>query len=194
MAFDNVKVRADSQDEVYATLHIKLKDQPEVPATLKVKVDTGAQGNILPLRTYKRMYPADIGTDGLPMRGSLERTDTVLTSYNGQPIPQDGTMRLRCSHDANRCEAMFFVADTPGPAILGLPSCHELNLVVLNCEISETTKKVNTKEDLQHQYQDGFEGTEPPQPDASGTNARLSIQHREVRDKANKHEVFWDGV
>ena len=87
MAFDNVKVRADSRDEVYTTLHIKLKDRPEVPATLKVKVDTDSQGNVLPLRT-----------------------------------------------------------------------CHELNLVVLNCEISETTKKVNTKEDLQRQYPDRFEG------------------------------------
>ena len=91
------------------------------------------------------------------MRGSMDRTDTVLTAYNGKPIPQYGTMRLRCSHDANRCEAMFFVADIPRPAIRGLPSCHELNLVVLNCEISETTRKVNTKEYLQRQYPHRFE-------------------------------------
>ena len=91
------------------------------------------------------------------MRGSMDRTDTVLTTYNGKPIPQYGTMRLRCSHDANRCEAMFFVADIPRPAIRGLPSCHELNLVVLNCEISETTRKVNTKEYLQRQYPHRFE-------------------------------------
>ena len=42
MTFDNVKVRADSRDEVYPTLNIKMKDQPEVLATLKVKFDTGA--------------------------------------------------------------------------------------------------------------------------------------------------------
>ena len=54
MAFDNVKVGADSRDEVYATL-VELKHRPDIPATLKANVDTGAQGNVLPLRTYKRM-------------------------------------------------------------------------------------------------------------------------------------------
>ena len=66
MAFDNVKVGADNRDEVYATLNIELKNRPDIPATLKAKVDTGAQGNVLPLRTYKRMYPSDIAADGLP--------------------------------------------------------------------------------------------------------------------------------
>ena len=135
MAFDNVKVGADNRDEVYATLNIELKNRPDIPATLKAKVDTGAQGNVLPLRPYKRMYPSNIAADGLPKRGRLENNDTVLTAYNGQPIPQYGTLRLRCSHAANKCEAMFFVADTPGPAIIGLPSCRDLSLVVLNCEI-----------------------------------------------------------
>ena len=157
MAFDTVKVGADNRDEVYATLNIELKNRPDIPATLKAKVDTGAQGNVLPLRTYKRMYPSDIAADGLPKRGRLENNDTVLTAYNGQPIPQYGTLRLRCSHAANKCEAMFFVADTPGPAIIGLPSCRELSLVVLNCEITKTAQ-INTKDDLQRQYPDRFEG------------------------------------
>ena len=157
MAFDNVKVGADTRDEVYATLNIELKDRPNIPATLKAKVDTGAQGNVLPLRTYKRMYPSDIAVDGLPKRGKLENTDTVLTAYNGQPIPQYGTLRLRCSHAANKCDAIFFVADTPDPAIIGLPSCRDLNLVVLNCEITQAAN-INTKDDLQRQYPDRFEG------------------------------------
>ena len=157
MAFDNVKVGADTRDEVYATLNIELKDRPNIPATLKAKVDTGAQGNVLPLRTYNRMYPSYIAADGLPKRGTLENTDTVLTAYNGQPIPQYSTLRLRCSHAANKCDAIFFVADTPGPAIIGLPSCRDLNLVVLNCEITQAAK-INTKDDLQRQYPDRFEG------------------------------------
>ena len=157
MTFDSVKVGADNRDELYTTLNIELKNRPDIPATLKANVDTGAQGNVLPLRTYKRMYPSDIAADGLPKRGTLENNDTVLTAYNGQTIPQYGTLRLRCSHAANNCEAMFFVADTPGPAIIGLPSCRELSLVVLNCEITQTAQ-INTKDDLQRQYPDRFEG------------------------------------
>ncbi len=139
IAFDNVKVGAENQDEVYATLNIELKNRPDIHATLKAKVDTGAQGNALPLRTYKRMYHSDIAADGLPKRGRSENNDTVLTAYNGQPIPQYGTLCQRCSHAANKCEAMYFVADTPGPTII-------------------ETAQINTKDDLQRQYPDRFEG------------------------------------
>ena len=38
-----------------------------------------------------------------------------------------------------------------------LPSCRELSLVVLNCEITQTAQ-INTKDDLQRQYPDRFEG------------------------------------
>ena len=94
MVFYNVKVGADKRDEVYATLNIELKHRPDTPATLKVKVDTSAQANVLPPRTYKRMYPSDIAADGLPKRGRLDYTATVLIAYNGLPIRQYGTLRL----------------------------------------------------------------------------------------------------
>ena len=93
----------------------------------------------------------------MPKRGRLENNDTVLTAYNGQPIHQYGTLRLRCSHAANKCEAMFFVADMPGPATIGLPSRRGVSLEVLNSEITQTAQ-INTKDDLQRQYPDRSEG------------------------------------
>ena len=72
LTFDDVVVSADTRNEVYATLKIKLMDKPEVPSTIKVKVNTGAQGNVLPLRTYRRMYPTDLDADGYPMPSRLE--------------------------------------------------------------------------------------------------------------------------
>ena len=81
-------INAVERDEVYATLRITLKDRPDTPATLRIKVDTGAQGNVMPLRTFQRMYPSNIDTEGIPVRGSLEHRDTILTAYNGQLIRQ----------------------------------------------------------------------------------------------------------
>ena len=61
LTFDIVNVAdADTRDEVFSSLNITLADKPNVPATLKVKVDTGAQGNILPLRIFRRMFPAKL--------------------------------------------------------------------------------------------------------------------------------------
>ena len=76
LAFDNIAIKAVERDEAYATLRITLKDKPNTPATLRVKVDTGSQGNVMPLRTFQRMYPSDVDIEGLPMRGCLDQRDT----------------------------------------------------------------------------------------------------------------------
>ena len=110
----------------------------------------------MPLRTFQRMYPSNIDTEGIPVRGSLEHRDTILTTYNGQLIRQYGTTRLKCVHETTTHEAEFFVADTP--VILGLPSCRKLNLVTLNCAVSEHPPPLNSKEDLQRLYPDCFKG------------------------------------
>ena len=152
LAFNTVIINPVESDEVYATLGITLKDRPDTPATLRVKVDTGAPGNVMPLRTFQRMYPSDIVTEGIPARGSLEHRDTILTVYNGQLIRQYGTTRLKCVHETTTCKAEFFVIDTPGPVILGLPSCCKLNFVTLNCAVSEHLPPLNSKEDHQRLY------------------------------------------
>ena len=95
LSFDNVETNAVERDEVYATLRMTLNDKANTPATLRVKVDTGAQGNVMPLRTFQCMYPSDVDIEGLPMRGCLEHRDTILTAYNGQQIQQYGTTRLK---------------------------------------------------------------------------------------------------
>ena len=47
----------DGRDEIFATPDISLRNGArERDATLKVKVDTGAQGNILPVPCFKRKY------------------------------------------------------------------------------------------------------------------------------------------
>ena len=58
----------DNRDEVFAKLDIKLsnKDRRQT-ADLKVKVDTGAQGNILPLRIFRRMFPEKLTAEGTPV-------------------------------------------------------------------------------------------------------------------------------
>ena len=143
----------DTRSEVFASRDIKLGKRP---AILKVKVDTGAQGNVLPLRMYRRMYPNNLNVEGYPMTRSLQPSLTVLTAY----ICQYGRMKLRCAHQDTNCVAEFFVADTPGSEILGLPSCRDLQLVPMNCEVTHrpTNDVIQSKNDLLREYPDVFEG------------------------------------
>ena len=148
----------DTRDEVFTSIGITLRRKP---ATLKAKVDTGAQGNLLPLRIFRRMYPELLGADGFPKEGSTTPTHARLSAYNGSKIEQFGTINLQCNYEGNNADAKFYVTDSSGPAIFGLPLCRDLKLVVLNCEVtskSECDRPIRSKAELKHQYPDRFEG------------------------------------
>ena len=159
LMFDNIDANKDVRTEVYASLDIRF-GRKHKPAILKVKVDTCAQGNVLPLRIYRQMCPKNLDTEGYPQPRSLKTCSSVLTAYNGEQIVQYGTMVLPCTHRDVNCDAECNVADTPGPAIMGLPSCRALHLVTMHCEISsnEHNSAITTKEDLRKIYPDRFEG------------------------------------
>ena len=147
--FNNIDENKDVRTEVYASLDIRF-GRKHKPATLKIKVDTGAQRNVLPLRIYRQMCPENLDTEGYPQPRSLKKCSTVLTAYNGERIVQYVTMLLQCTHRDVKCDAEFYVADTPGPAIMGLPSCRALQLATMHCEISsnEHDSVITAKEGL----------------------------------------------
>ena len=141
--------------EAYATIRLDLGNTQQ-PATLRAKVDTGAQGNILPLRLYRDMFPENI-TDGYPVPGSLRPSSTILSAYGGNQIKQCGVCRIRCTYDGCSTDADFYVADCPGKAILGLPTATVLKLVVLNCSV-DSCSQIQSKDDLIAQYPNSFDG------------------------------------
>ena len=153
--------KVTKRDEAYADVGIKLEGIAN-PATLKVKVDTGAQGNVLPIRIFRRMYPKKLDSAGYPKQDNTQRQNTVLTAYNGSKIPHHGTLKIPCTYKEYSEVTEFFLADVEGPAILGLPSCLKFKLVSLNCSIKAVNTHlittIDTKEDLQGLYPDRFDG------------------------------------
>ena len=49
------KENGDNREEIFA--NIDCKDAEKREYKIKMKVDTGANGNIIPYRIYKKMYP-----------------------------------------------------------------------------------------------------------------------------------------
>ena len=146
----------NKRSEAYATVAIKYKKA----AKLRGKVDTGAQGNVLPLRTFRQMFPNQLDRNGTPT--STSKSDVKLTAYNGTRIPQYGTLNLQCKYqDGVWINLIFYVADTPGPVIFGLQSCVELGLVQMNCEVNEQQNgntPIQTATQLRDAYPDRFKG------------------------------------
>ena len=140
----------------------------------------------MPLHAFAKLFPRCINANGSP-RG-LKSSMTHLTAYNGSKIPQFGTLDTtidwtpKGQNVANHLHTQWYIADTPGPAILGLPSCAKLGIVELNSAVNLQKKLVqqkkpttecgkvnkdlqdikppplNTKEDLIKAYPNRFEG------------------------------------
>ena len=139
--FHEVKVsemclQQNNHGEAYAQVHIKLNNRPGIH-NLSAKIDTGAQGNTLPLRTFRRMYPDKLDADGFPVEHIVAAARYArLTAYNGTSIPCHGIVNIPCSYSNSAWnDTQFYIVDVTGPAVIGLQSCETLKLVTLHCEI-----------------------------------------------------------
>ena len=158
-------VQIDSTTEAFATVQMPAEIGPNKLVTLKYKVDNSAGGNVMPLHAFAKLFPRHINANGSP-RG-LKSSTTCLTAYNRSKIPQFGTLNTAIDWTpkgkdvANCLWTRWYVADTLGPAILGLPSCANLGIVELNCAVNlqkrklvqqkkPTTEVRNVNQDLQH--------------------------------------------
>lgn len=179
LSFHDVKVSAmclgqNNRDEAYAQVQIKLSNRPGIH-NLSLKVDTGAQGNTLPLRTFRRMYPDKLNAEGFPVDNIVAAARGArLTAYNGTSITCHGVVNISCSyHKSAWGDTRFYIVDVTGPAVIGLQSCEKLKLVTLHCTIKThsstedrpatgqsavtSTASINSVDDLTRMYPEQFD-------------------------------------
>ena len=154
---DTCGLNADKMEkDVFAT--IELQNRSHTKCTLRVKVDTGAQGNTLPLRIYKKMYPDDLDHNGRPVNVYPVPSTTQLTMYNKTTIECLGYVIFTCKYKNSKwCESKFYLVDIDQPAICGLPLSQALRLVTINCHTIESrsgkeTKHYNSVNDLKTEF------------------------------------------
>ena len=109
--------------------------------TLRVKADTGSNGNILPTRCLCQMYPnADRKFSGI-----LKPTLATLTAINNTNIHTYGTIEMPSSLDKSApIELLFFVCDTSGPAILSCDASERLGII----SVKESKNISSVKENM----------------------------------------------
>ena len=155
LQFDIIGTKDRQRTEAFA--NVRIVPYPGRYTHLHGKVDTGAQGNILPLRVYRQIYPQRVNNDGLP--STLKPSPTVLTAYNGTTIKQFGTITLDCQYQGSEwAPAKFYIADTTGPIIFGLPTCTAIGLVQMNCIVTTSDTSIKSAQHLRELYPDRFEG------------------------------------
>ncbi len=116
---------------------------------VKLKLDTGAQCNVMPLDLYKRL------TSEKPRKAK-----TKLVSYSGHNIRTIGKNTLVVTYKQQLHPVEFHIIDQKGASsVLGLPTCLELQLVkrvyAINPEGHESTNKSSEKDERQVPSNDG---------------------------------------
>ena len=80
----------DAMTEAYATVKMPAEIGLNQQATLRCKVDTHSDGNVMPLHAFSKLFLRYLTTDGTTT--GLRPTRTCLTAYNGSTIKQYGTL------------------------------------------------------------------------------------------------------
>ncbi|CAI9715336.1 Hypothetical predicted protein [Octopus vulgaris] len=168
------ETRNDDQreNEAYTTIRIQKKSgRKRTNIDLRLKIDTGAQSNILPVNLYKKMFSEHMTEEDKVKEGILTPSDVILTAYGGTRIPQLGKITITGTHKGKTIKCSFYVTRTEGPAILGLNTCKKLNIVSINAEVKAAPSRIDsdmpikdrppitTKEELISMYSECFDDT-----------------------------------
>ena len=112
---------------------------------ITVKLDTGAEDNILPLTTYNK----------LTIKPSLQPTDVKLTAYGGTSLSPIGTCQLNCNVKGSDHIVQFFVLNVDSQPILGLKDCEQMRLIK---RIDSVITGQLTKHSIKSAYKSVFSG------------------------------------
>ena len=113
---------------------------------VNAKLDTGAEGNVVPLSVYIKMIQAP----------TLQKTNTILRAYGDTDIKPLGVVSLPCKTSKGVQSEQVFYVTSSGKPILGQDAVTELGLVKRLYMLSKAVGV--TKPDIEENYKDIFTG------------------------------------
>ena len=108
--------------------------------TVKVKLDTGAQVNVMPVALYKTLKKD-------PKK--LKPTNINLTAYGGNKIEVLGCCHLKSRYKNIIRVLEFYVVNACAPCALSLKACQDLALIKVVLAV-HTDNKTDYKTSLSH--------------------------------------------
>ena len=128
---------------------------------ITVKVDDGAEGNILPLNSFRAMFPHALDANGYPKPGFLRGSKTTLECYDDGKLVNHGSIKLRLQHysEGSFQDHSFYVVETKmtKPIIVGHPASIRLGLIKVLCKnISKSVLAIEkmTQNSMRNSFQD----------------------------------------
>ena len=124
----------DGKTYVLTDLDVKLPTRPERD-TMRVKLDMGAEANILPVRTYNKMFPDRVLEDGTPDPKYLQPTHIEFECSKDSIIRSLGCINLDIAAPGKKLiNSHFFVSSHHNQILIGHPSCDRLGAYTLHMQ------------------------------------------------------------
>ena len=150
----------EGKTKILTVLQIKLPHHNGAD-DITVKVDDGAEGNILPLNSFRSMFPHALDANGYPKPGFLRVSRTMLECYDNGKLVNHGSIKLRLQHysEGSFQDHSFYIVETrtPKPIIVGHPASIRLGLIRVLCKnISKSVLAIEkmTQDSMRNSFQD----------------------------------------
>ena len=116
---------------------------------MRVKLDSGAGTNCIPMKTFEKIKP----------KPQLIPSKTVLKSYGGNKINHFGKCKITLMANGKVQTDNFYVTETTSPPILGLTSCQNLGLLKKMDMVDHKENLTSiTKDIIAKEFKDVFKG------------------------------------
>ena len=121
---------------ILADIHVRARTTSRTHY-IRVKVDPGADANLMPLHHFREIFPYLCDKDGKPKEGVLEKTESSFESYSGDNVSVIGQTKIYAKNKQTQqfmITRIFVIARERGPILLGNAACQWLGLIAVLIE------------------------------------------------------------
>ena len=190
---------------ILADIHVRARTTSRTHY-IRVKVDPGADANLMPLHHFREIFPYLCDKDGKPKEGVLEKAESSFESYSSDNVSVIGQTKIYAKNKQTQqfmITRIFLIARERGPILLGNAACQWLGLITVLVEnkapvvgrfVTSVTREETECREVEAypllKSGDGAEMTEPPSKPliAIAAPKKKSIQTKKAKTVANASE------
>ena len=121
---------------ILADIHVRARTTSRTHY-IRVKVDPGADANLMPLHHFREIFPYLCDKNGKPKEGVLEKAESSFESYSSDNVSVIGQTKIYAKNKQTQqfmITRIFVIARERGPILLGNAACQWLGLMAVLVE------------------------------------------------------------
>ena len=183
---------------ILADIHVRARTTSRTHY-IRVKVDPGADANLMPLHHFRDIFPYLCDKNGKPKEGVLEKAESSFESYSGDNVSVIGQAKIYAKNKQTQqfmITRIFMIARERGPILLGNAACQWLGVIAVLIEnkapvvgrfvASVTREETECGEVEKHPLPKTGDGAEMTKPTSKPLIAIAAPKKKRIRTKKAK--------